>query len=178
VPKTELNPMEALVIEMSDYYVDAVLAMTKHIAPVRPWWHTELSADEQIWRYLDIREDVMAWVMVAGVALGYESGDEVLANLEDIFTDERLVDAIDPMVAIAVPHVLIEAVQSNGPKEAANWIRRLEKMAEGRAKALGLLEANREVNVPEAPDVPPPYEVAIIDSPGFPLYGGAPTEDF
>lgn len=173
----ELNPMEALATEMADFYVEKVQELTEFIAPVRPWWHRDLSPDEQVWRWLDVREPVMAWLMTTGAYMGFESGDAVMDNLAAIFTDERIVDLVPAEHVIAIPIPLLEMVQGNGPEEAAKHIRKMERMAEGRAKALGLLEQNRVVNVPEPPDVPPPLPVDVIGSPGWPLYGGAPQED-
>lgn len=172
-----VNPLEELVSEMADVYVEMVKDLAKHIAPVRPWWHVDLTPDQQVWRYLDIREEVMAWLMTTGAYMGFESGEDVLNNLEAIFTDEKIVDLVPAEHVIAIPIALLEAVQAQGPEEVAKYLRKMEKMAQGRAAALGLLEANRTQNIPEAPNAPPPLPIEVLPrTSGWPLYGGAPTE--
>lgn len=176
----ELNPLEELTLSLADNYVELVQDLTREFAPVRPWWSEDLTSDQQMWRYLDIRDKVMPWLMQVGAYMGFKSGDEVLHGLEDIFTDESIVEKVPAEVVIAAPIVLLEMVQSNGPTEAAKYIRKMEKMAEGRAEAMGLLDqARQEFNVPEPPDVPPPLPVEAQPGAGsqWPLYGGALKED-
>ena len=174
---TKLNPLEAMTIEFAEAYKDMVMRLTKHFAPERPWWHAQLSPDEQVWRWMEIREEVLPWLMTAGAFMGWKDGDEVLKRMAEIFTDEGAVDKIPPEHVIQVPVPLMEMVQNQGPRETAAYIRKVEKMTEGRAAALGLLDVNRTVDIPEPPFAPPPLPTEMMPGTGgWPLYGNAPRD--
>lgn len=173
----EGNPLEELTDELADTYVEMVFDLAKEFAPVRPWYHHDLSIDEQLWRWEEIRDPVVEWLMNVGVNLGYQSGDEVLDNLERIFTDETVVDLVPADIVVRIPPELLELVQAVGPKAAAKHIRTMEKKFEGYAQARGVLAAASTFQFPEPPDVPPPLRVETLPDTGFyPLYGLVPQE--
>lgn len=150
------NPLETLTLEFADYYATMVEQVVEAIAPARPWWHKELTPDEQVWRWMAQREPIMTWLWDVGPYLGLSSPDDVLANLRTIF--------VRPLVGI-VPDVLRideradglkELVQAAGPNEAARHIRKVEQMVKRRAEAAALMNpiepvgSGTEVSVPDS----------------------------
>lgn len=171
--RKDVNPLEQMVLDMADYYVELVEMLTAEIAPVRPWWTEELKPDEQLWRYMDVREEIMAWLMQAGALMGYTTADDVLAHLEELFTSERTVDVWPPAFVAEIPVALLEMVQATGPKEAAKHIRKMERLFAARAEALGILS---NTDQPDIPELPPPLPIETLPgTAGWPLYGGAAT---
>ena len=172
-----LNPLEQMVEDLAQDYVDLVNDLAQEFAPVRPWWDAQLSADEQLWRWQSERDPIMAWLMEAGVHMGYASGDETLKNLEEIFTNEAVIDMVPAEFVITVPPSLLEMVQSSGPKEAAKHIRKMEQAVVRHNKGMALLQNQGQPNFPEPPNQPPPLPVTEVPgTAGYPLYGMAPTD--
>lgn len=153
------NPLEELTNEFADYYVDMVELVVESIAPARPWWHQELTPDEQVWRWLAIREPIMTWLWDVGPFLGFSSPDDVLRGLRDIF--------VRPLAGV-VPDVLRideradglkELVQSAGPNEAARHIRKVEAMVKRRAEASALMKPIEPGENVTMPNVSPGAEI-------------------
>lgn len=181
--KGDLNPLEALTEELAKDYVEDVKRLTNFFAPYRPWWTASLTPTQQLWRWMaknndgeSIRQKVVSWLMTAGVYMGWKTADEVLANIEKIFTSPAAPDLIPPDVVIEIPTELLEMVQASGPKDAATHIRKMEKMVDGQREAAAILASPDQPQVPEPPAAPPPQPVNIDGSPGYPLYGGAPQQ--
>lgn len=174
---SNLNPLEALTLDLAEHYKHMVMRLTEHFAPMRPWWHAQLTPDQQVWRWMEIREEVLAWLMTAGAYMGWTDGEETLQKMAEIFTNEAAVDLIPADHVVAVPIPLMEMVQNQGPDATAKHIRKVEKLTETRAMALGLLEQNREVDFPEPPNQPPPLPVELLPgTSGWPMYGGVPRD--
>lgn len=177
----DVNPLEELVEELSDVYVELVYEIAEELAPVRPWWTADLSADAQLWRWIGSDEEpgpravVLPWLMAAAAHMGATTPDEALAMIEDIFTSPAATDLIPADIVADIPIELLEIVQASGPKDAAKHIRKMEKMVAGRLEAVALLQNTDQPNVPEVPP-PLPVEMAGFRG-GWPEYGGVGRED-
>lgn len=162
----ELNPLEEMVEEMSDVYVDMVFELAEELAPVRPWWHADLTAEQKLWRYVGttpeegLRSIVMPWLEAAAVAMGAPEGDMLAAAgmVERIFTDPAATDLIPPALVAQIPVELLELVQGGGPKDAMKHLVLMERMVARREAAIALL-SNTDQPVPG------------------PMYGEAAPED-
>jgi len=178
--KKDINPYEQLVEEASEEYVALVYSIAEELAPVRPWWHVDLSPDQQIWRWLSgPRNEIMDWIYTAGAYMGWEGPEETLKQWEKIFTDPMAEEMIPIFVVSVMPIELLEMVQAAGPKDAGNHVRKMEKMVEGRAAALETLDRRDDevINVPEPPFAPPPMPVELAPgTAGWPLYGAVPRD--
>lgn len=173
-----VNPLEELTEEMAQIYVELVNELVEEIAPVSPWWSVKLTQDQQLWRWMSgPREQILSWLMAAGVYMGWKTWQETLDNLDQIFTSPVAPDAIPPDVVIDIPPELLEMVQAAGPVDTAKQIRKMEKLAQAQAEARQLLSTTGQPNVPEPPLQPPPLPVELAPgTEGYPLYGEAPTE--
>lgn len=146
----KLNPLEELVYELADDYVDQVFELAEDIAPYRPWYHVELKPDEQVMRYMSapttgaqsIRDALVTWLSDASPYMGWSSVQEAIDGLYRLFTD--------PAVPRTVPAVLLvderldvirEMVQAQGPRETASHIKRVERMAQRRLQASAMFTA-------------------------------------
>lgn len=153
------NPLEEQVNYMADLYPPIVFDLTRMFAPERPWWHADLSADQQLWRWqTGPREAIVVWLIeAASWYLGRPPKDpkEALDQIEAIFTD-RKADALVPLqVQARIPPELLEMVQAAGPHEAGKHIRKMERLMEGQQQAMAQLDAARQpVTVPEPPQEP------------------------
>lgn len=177
----EVNPKEELVEEMSQLYVQFVFDLVEEFAPERPWWHEDLTAEQQLWRWMSgPRNEIMQWLYTAGMHMGWEEPEETLKNLEELFTSPTVTTLLPLPLQIQIPTELVEMVQSAGPADTAKHIRKMEKMAEGSAAARSAMTAARESqpNVPEPPDQPPPLPTELVPgTEGWPLYGAVPRDD-
>lgn len=122
----KLNPMEETVQYAAEVYVELVNELLEELAPYRPWWSKKLSKDEALWRWEEVREPIVTWLVRAGIFMGFRTYGEVLDNLEDFWIGHLLVDMVPPEVIDTLPLQLIELVQA-GPYEAADHIRMVEK---------------------------------------------------
>lgn len=153
----DINPLEEMVEELAEYYVELVFELVDEFAPVRPWWTASLTADQQLWRWVGSDQEpgpravVMPWLAAAAVFMGAQSADEAIGMVERIFTDPAASDIIPPRVVAQIPVELLEIVQASGPKDAAAHIRRMEKMVAGRMEAMALLDQPDQPPYPEAP---------------------------
>lgn len=172
----DINPLEQLTEDLAEHYVAMVFRLTEHFAPVRPWWHAGLTPDQQLWRWITgPREEILTWLAAAGAAMGWTSMEEVLANVEQIFTSPAATDLIHPQIVAQIPVELLEMVQAAGPRDFGNHIRKMERMIEGRAAAFAALEESDQPMIPGPPDQPPPMPVELMPgTAGWPLYGMAP----
>jgi hypothetical protein len=179
----DLNPLEELVEELSDTYVELVYDLTETFAPFRPWWQKDLSPDQQLWRWISgtteegesVRDAIMGWLMVAGAFMGFQTADETLANIERIFTAPEAPDLIPPAHVASIPVELLEIIQASGPRDAANHIRKMERMVAARAEVLAQVAATDQ---PDIPQVPPPQPVELMPgTAGWPTFGGAPIAE-
>lgn len=178
-----VNPLEQMTEDMALVYVALVKELVPTFAPYRPWWTADVSADQQLWRWVGSdaepgpRAEVLDWLMKAGASMGYVSADETLANIETIFTSPTATDLIPLQLVAEVPLSLLEMVQGSGPRDAGNHIRKMERMMVGRMEGLALLAATNQPNFPEPPVVPAPLPVELAPgTEGFPLFGLAPQE--
>jgi len=164
------NPLEALVVDGSDIYVQLVHELAKELAPFRPWWSADLSPDEEVWRYEENRPAIIGWLTEAGAAMGWESWDETLKKLEELFMSPAVPDFLSmELIVDERADIIREMVQAAGPHEAAKHIRKLEKMVEGRQDALRRLR----IEAMDIPETPPPLPVeALPNTSGWPLFGG------
>lgn len=126
--------------DMAERYVYLVNLATETLAPKHPWWFVELSPEQQLWRWMDIRDDIMSWLAdVAGFLPAIKTVADLMGHLEDIFTE--------PIEQLVPPQLLVdergdalkEMVQAAGPREAAKHLRKMEKMVAQRALAEGVL---------------------------------------
>lgn len=167
----KLNPLEEMVEILAADYPDLVAELQKEIAPVRPWYTVDLSPDQQLWRWLDVRPVVLPWVMEAAAWMGAKTSKEALQMTARIFTDPAASDIIPPDVVSDIPEELLEIVQAVGPRDAGRHIAKMERMVMDRAAAAGILS---NTDQPDVPDIPPPLPVELPGrSAGWPEYGGA-----
>lgn len=174
----KVNPLEEMVEELSDIYVDMVYDLTQQFAPARPWWSEELSEAQQLWRWMDAKDDegvpvrdvIIGWLMAAGAAMGYASAEEALQHIEEYFTSPAAADLIPPAIVAQIPFELLEMVQASGPRDAANHIRKMERLLEDRAVLMDVIGAPES---PKLPVAPAPLPIELLQG-GWPLYGGAP----
>jgi len=177
----ELNPYEELIEQGAKDYVELVFELLEEIAPVRPWWHAELSTEQQLWRWMTgPRDKIMPWLYDVAQFLGWDE-DTLLRNLRQLFTDERIVARIPAEMLALVPYELVELVQASGPYDAAEHIRKMVRAERAYAEASQALAAPDVLNVPEpAMDVqqPPPQIVQLMGpgGQGFPAWGFVPRE--
>lgn len=144
----KLNPIEELVYELADDYVDQVFELAEDIAPYRPWYHVELKPDEQVMRYMSaptggqqsIRDALVTWLSDASPYMGWGSVQEAIDGLYELFTGRDVIQRI-PGVLMADERldVIREMVQAQGPRETANHIKRVERMAQRRLQASAML---------------------------------------
>lgn len=135
------NPMEELTLEFGDRYVELVMMAAETFAPRRPWWFVELSPDEQLWRWLDMRDGIMGWLVeVAAYLPSVNTMEDLLASLEDVFT--KPIDDIVPAAVLTDERgdALKELVQAAGPWEAAKHIRKMERLVANRQPAMDALD--------------------------------------
>lgn len=172
--------MEELVELGAKEYVELVKELAADLAPVRPWWHKDLSPDQQLWRWISgPRDEIMTWIVEAGAHMGWETVEEVLQHLEELFTSPRTEVLLPLHVQAAIPLALIEMVQAAGPKDTAKHIRKMVRMEEGRLQALAYLQNEDQPNVPEPTqevDQPPTAPVELLPGEGYPAYGHVPRE--
>lgn len=175
-----INPLEKETEDLAQVYVDLVYELMPTFAPFRPWWSATLTPDQALWRWAGEggpREEIVTWLMAAGVYMGWKSPDEVLLHMEDLFTKQSAADLLPPEFIAQIPTSLLEMVQGAGPHDTVIHIRKMEKMFEGRQQALAVLANTDQPNFPEPPLTTPALPIeATPGSAGYPLYGGAPQE--
>ena len=123
----DLNPLEEMVIELSDIYVAIVKELVNEFAPFRPWWSAQLTPDQQLFRYLEIRRPIITWLVEAGIYMGYQTFDELLKNLDKFWFGNLLIDMVPPEIIDLIPIQLMELVQAD-PSSAGDHIRKMEKL--------------------------------------------------
>lgn len=166
------NPHEVLIEEMADIYVELVMEATEELAPHGPWWHAELSSEQQLWRYLDIREDIIPWLVdVSDYFPEWRSVDDMLKGIEELATT-RIEDRVPGELLVDErADALKEIVQAVGPKEAARHIRRMETLALKREQGQALIQPAPVDLVPPAPAPPDGtgsvFVPAVIGGQGF-----------
>jgi hypothetical protein len=121
--------MEELTSFAADCYVELVEELLDEIAPYRPWFSQQLGDDEALWRWEEQREPIIAWLVQCGIFMGMKTYQELLDRLEEFWMSDLLVDMVPPEVIDRLPIELLEMVQA-GPKDAADHIRRVEKLHE------------------------------------------------
>lgn len=174
----KVNPLEELVEELSEAYVEMVYDLVEQFAPARPWWAEELTDAQQLWRWMDakdeegvpIRDVILGWLMAAGAAMGYADAEESLEHIEEYFTSPAAIDRIPPAVVAEIPYELLEMVQASSPEEAAAHIRKMESLLEDRAVLMDVIGAPES---PKLPVAPAPLPIELLQA-GWPLYGGSP----
>lgn len=125
--RDDLNPMEEMVIDGAKVYVELVEELLDEAAPFRPWWSVRLSDDELLFRWQEVRGEIIPWLVEAGIFMGFKTFEEMLENLEKYWTGELLVDMVPPEIIDELPIALVELVQA-GPKDAADHIRKGERL--------------------------------------------------
>lgn len=150
-----MNPHEALVEELAPRYPQLVREALAHFAPHRPWWSAELTTEDALMRYADIREDIIGWLVDLSPYMGWRTVEDMLNGIEDLATSQTLDDRIP--VELLVDErgdTLKELVQAAGPREAQRHIRKMEIAALKRELALGILTPAPIDAVPQFPTVP------------------------
>lgn len=161
------NPLELLTEQLADHYVELVQIATETIAPHRPWWHAELSAEAQLYRYMEIRDDIISWLVDVSDYMPWQTTDDMLHGIEALAT-ERIEGIIPPALLVDErADALKELVQAAGPKEAQKHVVKMERMALRREVAQGLLEP------PAADRYPTPTA-----GPGFPEPAAAGSQPY
>lgn len=153
--KDKLNPMEELTSFAADCYVELVEELLDEIAPYRPWFSQQLGDDEALWRWEEQREPIIDWLVQCGIFMGMKTYQELLDRLEEFWMSPLLVDMVPPEVIDQLPLELLEMVQA-GPKDAADHIRRVEKLHERKRLAGADLPPPLPVAPPENSPAPPP----------------------
>jgi hypothetical protein len=147
------NPLEALVMEFADHYVSMVETAAAAISPNRPWWTTVLKPDEEVFRWMQIREPIVTWLADISPYMNWPSLEVATstASLRELFTGP-LLDAVvpGPLRVDERADGLKEMVQSAGPWETARHIARVEAMVRRRQSAAA---ATAPPDEPEAPDL-------------------------
>lgn len=142
------NPIEEEVKHWADLYVELVEEFVKEYAPYKPWWDVELSQDEMLARYEEVRPKIMPWLATAAVHMGMKDFGELLKRLDEIWMSPLATDTIPLQVQVAVPRELLELVQSN-PIDAAKHIRKMETLwARHTAAKEAIAEADAAVKGP------------------------------
>jgi|SRR5688500_3120379 len=139
--------------DLADAYQEMVLELTEHIAPFRPWWDVELTPDQQLWRYQEDRAKWMPWLIEVMPYMGWESFEEAIGELEDLWFSVKAEAAVPITLQAMVPAELLRLVQAE-PVDAAKHIRRMEHLLESRLEATATLAAAEEVYPEEAPEPP------------------------
>jgi hypothetical protein len=121
----ERNPLEELVNEMAEVYPEIVREILEELAPSQPWYSQKLTTEEQLLRWLELRNTVLPWIYQAARYMGALEGLE-LAYTEAIFTTQEAEVLIPPDHQRAIPLELLMMVQSVGPKETARHIQKME----------------------------------------------------
>jgi hypothetical protein len=183
--KPDVNPLEDLTHRMADKYSEMVLDLTEHLAPFRPWWHVDLTPDQKLWRYQESRVKFMPWLSTVMPYMGWESWDEALGELEDLFFSAKADAAVPITLQAMVPVELLRLVQAE-PVDAAKHIRDMERLLESRIDAIQLLareeasEESKEIFNEEIPEPPgrsinPPAVVNDVPLTPPPSTGGYAT---
>ena len=144
------NPMEEMVKDFADVYVDMVYSLLAEIAPAKPWWTVSLKPAQKLARWLESRDAIIGWLVEAGVYMGYETYGELLENLEEFWFSMKPIDLVPVEVNMRVPIELVELVKA-APKDAAKHIRDVERLYHRRLEAQKTFEAPTEV-----PQLAPP----------------------
>lgn len=152
--KGDVNPGEQLVEDMSEEYVDMVFDMLEEIAPMSPWWQADVSPDQQLWRWITGgRDEILAWLEAVAPFMGYESTDEILSGIDEIFTSAKAEGAVPQHIVAQIPIPLLEMVQAAGPEEAEKHIKKMERMIAGRVQVDEAIAQARttlpEIDIPE-----------------------------
>lgn len=134
----DLNPLEEDIKLLADEYVAMVEEFVEELAPSRPWWSKKLSADEKLWRWMDVREEIVSWLVETGAWMGWQDYDEVMKRVDELWFSMAVVDIVPPEVLARVPLSLVELVQAN-PKDAGPHIRDMERIFHRRREALDKL---------------------------------------
>lgn len=149
----KLNPSEEDVQYAAEVFLELVQDLVDELAPVRPWWTQDLTDDEALWRWAEgetaPRAPIVAWLTEAGIFMGFKTYQELLDNLEKFWMGNLLVDVVPPEVIDMLPVELVELVQA-GPYDAADHIRRMEKLFAKRMAGKAIMDANR----PPLPEIP------------------------
>lgn len=162
--KGDRNPLEQMTEEMSEVYVDMVFEFLEELAPFSPWWQADLSPDQQLWRWITGgRDEILAWLEAVAPFMGFDTTDEILAGIPEIFTSVKAEGAIPQILIAQIPLSIVEMVQAVGPEELGKHIRKMERMMAGRQQAFDEIQAAREALPPfDIPDITEP-DVAGVD---------------
>ena len=182
----EINPLEQMVEDLSDQYVELVYELVEEFAPIRPWWSADLNANQQFWRYMGtdvekgLRATILPWLMEAAALMGAAPGDPVAAAgmVEEIFTSPAATDIIHPELVAQIPVEILELVQASGPKDAEKHLVKMEKMAVERGQLGALFTPTAPAEEPQAMSTMEPSAPLPVELPGYtaswPEYGGNP----
>ena len=162
--RADMNPLEALVDELADRYVYLVEDVAATIAPFRPWWTAELTADQQVYRWQKMREPIVTWLADISPYMGWDSLETAVSTTElrRLFTD-RNIGALVPIDLLTDERAdgLKQLVQSAGPFEASRHIARVEAMVRRRIQAAAMLQPVDPIGTPGAV----PIEAMRMDRP-------------
>ncbi|WP_230690821.1 hypothetical protein, partial [Streptococcus pneumoniae] len=66
------------------------------VAPYHPWWHAVLTPDQQVYRWMQIREPIITWLADAAPFMGWPTPAAALDGLYELFTSRAAYDAVPP----------------------------------------------------------------------------------
>lgn len=157
--KGDVNPLEEMTEEGSEIYVDMVFEFLEELAPFKPWWQADISPDGQIWRWITGgRDEILVWLEAVAPFMGWETTEEILAGIPEIFTTVEAENLIPQIVVAQIPSSLLEMVQAIGPEEVGKHIRKMERMMAGRQQAEQAIQAAKET----LPDIDIPDEATTV----------------
>ena len=158
------NPMEAMVYDLAEEYVDIVDALLDEMAPFSPWWSQELTPDQKLWRYLEVRDEMLPWLVEVGIYMGLTTFGDLLDRLDDIWLSQLPLDVAPAGLLAQVPMPLLELVQA-APLEAAQHIRDMENLIARRSTRKKLGEPGPlAIGKPELPTQAPEVNPDVVPS--------------
>jgi hypothetical protein len=158
--KPDVNPGELLVLDLAEVYVELVEEFLEEMAPKRPWWSEQLTPDQKLWRYMEVRDTFLPWLMDCAIWMGMKTFEEMLARLDEFWFGNLFEDMVPAQLRATIPLSLLELVQAN-PMDASKHIRDMEKLFAARKAAANAIDAANKASPPLAPVpaevvVPPP----------------------
>lgn len=146
------NDYEAMVENLTDEFVEMVRALVDVIAPSGPWWADTASPEEQVIRWLEMRDAAMSWLQAAEPYMQgiWEPSDGPGTRYKKLFLHPNPFALMPPELLVAVPKEVKQAFRYAGLDQAGRFMDNAERNAGPLARAIiGAMSPQAPASLPQ-----------------------------